>query len=136
MTEVILDLATDSPVPPYEQLRAQIITMVASGVLATGSRLPPIRQLAGDLGIASGTVARAYRELERDGVVVSRGRHGTYVLDQWPVATSAAARADRERVLSDAAHRFAVQVRQLGVSPAAALERARLAIEALAPQPR
>jgi DNA-binding transcriptional regulator YhcF (GntR family) len=79
---MILRVRTDSPVPPYEQLRAQIATMVASGVLAPGARLPTIRQLASDLGLAGGTVTRAYRELERDGVITGRGRHGAYVRER------------------------------------------------------
>jgi DNA-binding transcriptional regulator YhcF (GntR family) len=77
---VILEVDPASPVPPYEQLRQQVTALVVGGALAPGSRLPPIRQLAGDLGLAGGTVARAYRELESDGVVASRGRHGTVVV--------------------------------------------------------
>jgi GntR family transcriptional regulator len=76
---VILEVDSRSPVPPYEQLRQQITALVLGGSLAPGDRLPAIRQLANDLGIAGGTVARAYRELESDGVVVTRGRHGTVI---------------------------------------------------------
>src|SRR5690606_11229934 len=60
---VILDVDTTSAVPPYEQMRAQITALITTGALAVGDRLPSIRQLAGDLGLAPGTVARAYREL-------------------------------------------------------------------------
>jgi DNA-binding transcriptional regulator YhcF (GntR family) len=77
---VILAVDPRSAVPPYEQLRQQVIALVVGGALPAGSRLPSIRQLAGDLGLAGGTVARAYRELEADGVVATRGRHGTVVL--------------------------------------------------------
>ena len=126
---MILHLRTDSPVPPYEQLRAQIATMVASGVLAPGARLPTIRQLAGDLGLAGGTVARAYRELERDGVITGRGRHGTFVREQ----PAAAKEPQVERRLEEAARWFAVQASQLGADPATALARARDALDALAP---
>ncbi len=70
---------TSSPTPPFEQIRAQIRALVASGALVEGMRLPPIRQLAGDLGLAINTVGRAYHELELEGVVRSRGRHGTVV---------------------------------------------------------
>jgi GntR family transcriptional regulator len=127
---MILHLRTDSPVPPYEQLRAQIATMVASGVLAPGARLPTIRQLAGDLGVAGGTVTRAYRELERDGVISGRGRHGTFVRDR-PAAAAAQA-PDLGRRLEEAARWFAVQARQLGADPATALARARDALDGLA----
>ncbi len=68
-----------SAVPPYEQVRSQVADQVAAGQLRPGDRLPPVRRLAGDLGLASGTVARAYRELEAAGVVVTRGRNGTVV---------------------------------------------------------
>jgi GntR family transcriptional regulator len=77
---VILQADPASPVPPYEQLRQQVTALVLGGSLASGERLPSIRQLANDLGLAGGTVARAYRELEADGVVRSRGRHGTTVV--------------------------------------------------------
>jgi DNA-binding transcriptional regulator YhcF (GntR family) len=76
---VTLEVDPSSPVPPYEQLRQQITALVLAGALARGDRLPSIRQLANDLGIAGGTVARAYRELETDGVVATHGRHGTVI---------------------------------------------------------
>jgi DNA-binding transcriptional regulator YhcF (GntR family) len=76
---VILEVDPDSAVPPYEQLREQVTALVLAGALGAGDRLPAIRQLANDLGLAGGTVARAYRELEADGVVTTHGRHGTVV---------------------------------------------------------
>lgn len=83
---MILDIDTDSAVPPYDQVRAQLTSLITTGALPAGSRLPAIRQLAGDLGLAPGTVARAYRELEQAGLVASRGRHGTRVTDGARVA--------------------------------------------------
>ncbi|MFC9772274.1 MULTISPECIES: GntR family transcriptional regulator [unclassified Pseudarthrobacter] len=68
-----------SATPPYEQIRSQISSLVAVGVLQAGSRLPTVRSLAADLGIAAGTVARAYKELEAAGVVESRRRGGTFI---------------------------------------------------------
>jgi GntR family transcriptional regulator len=82
--DITLDLS--SPTPPFEQLRARIAHLVETGALAPGTRLPPVRALAADLGIAVGTVARAYRELEAAGHVVSRRRHGTSVAEQPPAA--------------------------------------------------
>lgn len=70
---------TASSVPPYEQLRAQIASMVTSGALPAGTRLATVRQMAADLGLAPNTVARAYRELETDGVIDTHGRRGTFV---------------------------------------------------------
>ncbi|MGY2080891.1 GntR family transcriptional regulator [Modestobacter sp. SYSU DS0657] len=76
-----VDIAVDvgSPTPPYEQIRAQVAGYVHAGVLGPGDRLPTIRALAADLGVAAGTVARAYTELEEAGLVVSRRRVGTVV---------------------------------------------------------
>jgi GntR family transcriptional regulator len=100
---------TSSPVPPYEQLRSQIRVMVASGALARGTRLPSIRQLAGDLGLAVNTVGRAYRELEGEGLIESRGRHGTVVLGAPP-----AGRKERRDMIDRAADQFALEVAQRG----------------------
>jgi GntR family transcriptional regulator len=68
-----------SAIPPYEQIRSQISSLIALGALAPGTRLPTVRSLAADLGIAAGTVARAYKELEAGGLVDSRRRGGTVV---------------------------------------------------------
>ncbi|MFB9377404.1 GntR family transcriptional regulator [Kineococcus gynurae] len=69
----------DSAVPVYEQLRRQVTTLVTTGALRPGDRLPAARTLAADLGLALGTVQRAYRELEAAGTVASRRRTGTVV---------------------------------------------------------
>jgi DNA-binding transcriptional regulator YhcF (GntR family) len=76
-----LRLVPGDPTPPYEQLRRQLADLIGSGVLTTGDRLPPLRQLAADLGLAAGTVARTYRELEGAGLVVSRRGGGTRVAE-------------------------------------------------------
>jgi GntR family transcriptional regulator len=76
-----------SPTPPYEQIRAQIATHIHSGRLLDGARLPTMRALAADLGVAVGTVARAYRELEATGLVASRRRTGTVVISPPSAAT-------------------------------------------------
>ncbi|MEU8265386.1 GntR family transcriptional regulator [Micromonospora sp. NPDC048999] len=68
-----------SAVPPFEQVRQQITDLIRLGVLEEGQRLPPVRQLAADLGLANGTVARAYQELEATGLVVTRRAAGTRV---------------------------------------------------------
>lgn len=65
--------------PPYEQVRRQIAGRIATGVLRHGDRLPTIRALAGGLGLAGNTVARAYKELESAGLVATRRRTGTVV---------------------------------------------------------
>jgi DNA-binding transcriptional regulator YhcF (GntR family) len=113
---VIIEVDTTSPTPPYEQIRSQIARMISSGVLAAGSQLPPIRQLAGDLGLAANTVARAYRELEGEGLVASRVRHGTIVTG----SRTRLPRAEVRRRLADGARAYAALARQLGVNPAEA----------------
>jgi GntR family transcriptional regulator len=107
---VILRVDASSPVPVYEQLRAQISTMVAAGTLAPGTQLPTIRQLATDLGLAKGTVNKAYDELLRAGVAISDGRRGTRIS---PGTASRTRKVDAAE-LADAAERFAVTVHQLG----------------------
>lgn len=69
----------DTEVPPFEQARAQIAARIASGDLPSGARLPTVRALAADLDLAVNTVARTYKELEADGLIVTEGRRGTFV---------------------------------------------------------
>ena len=94
MTSSSPDLKVDpgSVVAPYEQLRTQIATRVADGTLPAGTKLATVRQLAADLGVAPTTVARAYRELEADEVIVTQGRRGTFVRSD--VLTPGGSRAD------------------------------------------
>ena len=74
-----VSLDTASPVPPFEQIRSRVAELIVSGALAGGQRLPAVRQLAGDLRVAPGTVARAYKELETAGLLVTRRGAGTRV---------------------------------------------------------
>jgi DNA-binding transcriptional regulator YhcF (GntR family) len=120
---VILRVDGESATPPYEQIREQIAALVRAGVLAPGHRLPSIRQLANDLQVAGGTVARAYRELEAEGIVATRGRHGTSVVD-----VSDEMRHSPE--LWRAAGRFAREVRRLGVREDDAINTIRAALAA------
>ncbi len=115
---MIVTIDTGSPVPPYEQLRAAVARLVATGNLAVGSRLPTVRQLARDLGVAPGTVARAYKELEVAKILVTRGRHGTHVAAAPPPPPP----AERRRRLAEAASAFALTVHHLGIDPALALD--------------
>jgi DNA-binding transcriptional regulator YhcF (GntR family) len=111
---VILRVDPDSAVPVYEQLRVQISNMAAMGTLAPGAQLPTIRQLASDLGLAKGTVSKAYDELLRSGVATSEGRRGTRIAEHvTPVD-------DAKEQLHAAAEQYAVKARQLGVTDHAA----------------
>lgn len=80
MSDARLRVDPRDPTPPYEQVRRQLHTLIRAGVLRGGDRLPPLRQLAGDLGLAVGTVARAYSELEEEGLLTSRRGAGTRVV--------------------------------------------------------
>ncbi len=108
---MILHVDASSAVPPYEQIREQLHALVEGGVLAAGDRLPPIRQLAGDLGLATNTVQRAYRELEVEGLIESRGRHGTVVRHR-----SQPSQAPAEVELRSAAESFAREAHASGAA--------------------
>lgn len=82
MSRVIVDLA--DPTPPYEQIRRGVLDQVRAGYLLPGDRLPTIRALARDLGIAAGTVARAYKELEEAGVLTTGRGAGTRIASAIP----------------------------------------------------
>lgn len=115
--QMVLRLDTAAAIPLFEQLRAQLAVMVAVGRLEPGSRMPTVRDLATQLSLAPGTIARTYRELERDGVLEGRGRRGTFVVDEPPHSEPIQERRERTET---AAHRFAFELRQLGVGPEAA----------------
>jgi DNA-binding transcriptional regulator YhcF (GntR family) len=119
---VILTIDPKSPVPPYAQVRDQIATMAGAGVLPAGARLPAIRHLAADLGVAPNTVARAYRELETAGVVATRGRHGTVIAEQAPASV-----ADRRAAVDDAAKAYVLEAARRGLDLDQALDAVRAA---------
>lgn len=106
---MIVHLDTASPVPVFEQLRSQIERLISSSQLPPGSKLPPIRRLANDLGVARGTVNKVYDMLARDGLVETSGRHGTIVLDSAHLTTTAGD-------LNAAADTMAMVVHQLNLS--------------------
>lgn len=114
-----IEVDPQSPVPPYEQVRAGIAALARDGALPAGTRLPSVRQFAGELGLAVNTVARAYRELEQAGLVQTRGRHGTFVTPR-----AAGVPAEAERLAAG----YAEQTRRLGLAPAQALSLVRAAL--------
>jgi DNA-binding transcriptional regulator YhcF (GntR family) len=95
---------------PYEQLREQIAAQAREGRLPVGYKLPTVRGLAEQLGLAANTVAKAYRVLEADGVIETRGRHGTYI----------AAADARAREVAAAAAEYVARTRRLGLDRDAA----------------
>ncbi|MDF3299972.1 GntR family transcriptional regulator [Streptomyces tropicalis] len=116
-----LEIDIEDGAPPYEQVRAQIAEQARSGALPVGYRLPTVRGLAESLGLAANTVAKAYRALEADGVVETRGRNGTFVAAAGPAA---------EREAAAAAQAYAERVRRLGLDEAAAQAAVRDALRA------
>jgi len=106
---VRITLDRSSPEPLSEQLSTAIAERIRRGSLAPGTRLPTVRALAGDLEIAPNTVAKAYRVLEDRGLIVGRGRRGTFVTDLLPKRLTG-----RELRLGEAADAFVRRGKQLG----------------------
>ncbi|MGW4805463.1 GntR family transcriptional regulator [Kitasatospora sp. NPDC004272] len=102
-----LVIDAQSPTPPYEQIRSQVASLARTGELPVGLKLPTVRALAEQLGLAANTVARAYRELESDGVVETHGRAGTTVAPTGDTA---------HRLAATAAAEYAARTARLGLS--------------------
>ncbi|WP_081792767.1 GntR family transcriptional regulator [Rhodococcus wratislaviensis] len=104
---VDIDIDPDSSTAPFDQLRLQIIEQVRSGQLIAGTKIPTVRALAVEVGLAPNTVAKAYRELGEQGVIETRGKQGTFIASGGdPI------RAGAEM----AATRYVQDLRKLGVS--------------------
>jgi DNA-binding transcriptional regulator YhcF (GntR family) len=116
----MISIDSRSATPPYEQLRVQLIGEVQSGELAAGTRLPTVRKLAEDLGIAPNTVARAYRELEADGFIETRGRNGSFVSPQGDAA---------QKQAQEAARAYADRIQKLGIPRAQAIDYITVALD-------
>ncbi|HVT41701.1 MAG TPA: GntR family transcriptional regulator [Acidimicrobiales bacterium] len=108
----LLALDPDSSVPPFEQVRTQLADAIESGDLGQSEKLPTVRDLAAELGLAVNTVAKAYRQLELAGLVETRGRHGTFV---------AGAPTSKGKAATRAAQDFLRRMRSLGLGDAEAL---------------
>lgn len=108
-----LSVSMDDPTPPYEQLRRQLFVLISTRALPPGTRLPPLRQLAGDLGLAVGTVARTYRELESAGLIHSRRGAGTRVAQRLPADAATDASAHLTSIVTSAV----IQALALGSTP-------------------
>ncbi|MEU3791412.1 GntR family transcriptional regulator [Streptomyces fructofermentans] len=107
---IVIDPA--SAVPPFEQIRAQLARQIQDRTLAVGTRLPTIRRLAADLGLAANTVGRAYRELEEAGLIETRRAAGSFV---------SAAGENGRAVAHRAAAEYAALVAGVGIGPDEAL---------------
>lgn len=123
MTELaFIKIEPTSGIAPYQQVREQILAAIAKGKLAPGTKLPSVRALAGILNLAVNTVAKVYKELELQGAVVTRGRHGTIV-------QAAENRAEQE--VSDAAADLARIAQTWSVDEATAVKYLRAAFSSL-----
>ncbi|GAB3297020.1 GntR family transcriptional regulator [Parasphingorhabdus pacifica] len=91
-----LNVDPDSSVAPYEQVRSGIAERINTHELPVGTKLPTVRRLAADLGVAANTAAKAYRELERAGLIETRGRAGTFVASAGEQSSQRAAEAAAE----------------------------------------
>jgi len=109
-----IDVDSQSAVPAYEQIRSQITRAVLTGAVAPGTRLPTIRQLAGDLSLATNTVARAYRELESDRIITTLGKKGSFVAEPSRAAATERTEAERRQTLLGAAATYAMTAHSLG----------------------
>ena len=106
-----IHISPNDGVPIYLQIVNQVKYLVASGRLAAGEELPPIRALAEQLVVNPNTVARAYRELETAGVVTKRRTAGTYVSE----AGSPLARRERLKILTERVDTLLAEARQMDI---------------------
>lgn len=106
---MLLYLNPSSGVPVYLQLETQVKQAVAAGALRTGEALPSTRKLAAMLRINPNTVARAYQNLEREGVTRSVPGGGTFVADGLPGLL----KSEKVKRLRPLAQQLAVEGRQL-----------------------
>ena len=117
---MIINVDPTATEPPFEQVKRQITEQVTAGGLKPGDKLPTVRRLAADLGLAPNTIARAYRELEALGVDDTRGRSGTFVSGDKvgrAARETAAEYVERMRALGvDSAEALALVRRGLGLS--------------------
>ena len=107
-----IHISTSDGVPIYLQIVNQVKYLVAAGRLEAGEELPPIRILAERLGINPNTVARAYRELEAEGLVEKRRTAGTYVSN----AGSRLTRQARMKIVTERVDALLAEARQLGIA--------------------
>lgn len=109
---MIFNIDTTSSVPIYAQIIAQVKHAIAAGVLQTGDSLPSLRETATKLRVNPITVAKAYRELEMNGIVVTEHGRGTFIRS----SSSDIGEEYRREVLKQAVDRMIVEAHQVGAS--------------------
>ena len=128
---MLLRLDSESGVPFYQQVVQQVKRLIASGTLAPGDRLPTVRELAAELVLNPNTVARAYQDLEREGVVETRRGQGTFAC----APSSHLTRSERRGLIAGLLDRALVDARHLGLSPEDVIELLKERIEESHEQP-
>ncbi len=115
---MLLHVNASLGVPIYLQVESQVKHAIASGVLKEGDALPSVRKLAADLRINPNTIARAYQDLEREGVVRTVPGGGTFVAGTGPGLL----KSEKIRRLRPLARQLAVEAAQLRLAPEDVLE--------------
>jgi GntR family transcriptional regulator len=124
---MLFHVNASSGVPIYVQIETQVKNAIASGALKKDQVLPSVRKLAGELGINPNTAARAYQNLERDGVIVTVPGGGTYVADNIPRFL----KSEKLRRLQPYAKQIAVEGSQLRLTNEEILQTVREELESL-----
>ncbi len=107
-----IELSLRDGVPIYRQIVSQVRYLIASGQLEVGAELPPIRNLAQQLGVTPNTIVKAYDTLHAEGLLVKKQGAGTYVSD----LTSPIRKIEQRKILSQRADSLLAEARQLNFS--------------------
>ncbi len=107
-----IELSLRDGVPIYRQIVSQVRYLIASGQLEVGAELPPIRNLAQQLGVTPNTIVKAYDTLHAEGLLVKKQGAGTYVSD----LTSPIRKTEQRKILSQRADSLLAEARQLNFS--------------------
>ncbi|MEZ6053765.1 MAG: GntR family transcriptional regulator [Planctomycetaceae bacterium] len=111
MITVQIHISPNDGVPIYQQIVNQVKYLTASGRLAAGEQLPPVRKLAEQILVNPNTVARAYRELESAGILTTRRGAGVFVAD----GVSPLSRREQNRILNERLDQLLAEARQMDV---------------------
>jgi len=112
----LLLIDSHDPTPLHAQLERSIRVAIATGRLRPGDRLPTVRQLAKDLGINPNTVAKVYSALERNNVLTTQRRTGTFVRQALDGTLAEVGLQERERVLHNLADRILGEAHAAGLT--------------------
>ena len=124
---MLFEIEPRSPKSIYQQIRDRVKRDIAAGILRSGDRLPPIRDVAADLRVNRNTVARAYQELERDGIIITRAGSGSFVAD----SQSDLQLRERLRVLDEKITDLLVEAFHFQIDPERVVEMVKKRIEQL-----